>query len=324
MRPDLPPRLLDAPTSRRLGAVAEVADHVLTDAGAPGARRALASAEVLLTGWGSLRIDARVLDAAPHLRAVVHAAGSVMHHLDPVCWERGLVVSTAADANARPVAEFTVAAVVFARKRVWTMARAFADQRRPMDVAAIAGLGTYGCVVGVVGASRIGRMVIELLQAYDVDVVVSDPYLSAADASALGARLVELDELCSTSDVVTVHAPDLPETHHLVDARRLALMRDGATLVNTARGALVDTVALAGEVSSGRLDAVLDVTDPEPLPPSSPLWEAPSALVTPHLAGSLGNELARLGAHAVSEIERYAAGKPFASPVSAADLARMA
>jgi phosphoglycerate dehydrogenase-like enzyme len=204
------------------------------------------------------------------------------------------------------------------------MARAFADQRRPMDVAAIAGLGTYGCVVGVVGASRIGRMVIELLQAYDVDVVVSDPYLSAADASALGARLVELDELCSTSDVVTVHAPDLPETHHLVDARRLALMRDGATLVNTARGALVDTVALAGEVSSGRLDAVLDVTDPEPLPPSSPLWEAPSALVTPHLAGSLGNELARLGAHAVSEIERYAAGKPFASPVSAADLARMA
>ncbi len=324
MRPDLTDRLLDAPALQRLGAVAEVDDHLLTDPTEPAAARALATAEILLTGWGSPRIDADVLAGAPHLRAVVHAAGSVKHHLDPVCWERGLTVSTAADANARPVAEFTVAAVVFARKRVWAMARAFADQRRSLDVAAMDGLGAYGCVVGVVGASRIGRMVIDLLQSYDLDVVVSDPYLSAEDASLLGARLVELDDLCAASDVVTLHAPDLPETHHLVDARRLALMRDGATLVNTARGALVDTDALAAEVARGRIEACLDVTDPEPLPATSSLWDAPSALVTPHLAGSLGNELARLGAHAVSEIERYAAGRPFASTVSAADLTRMA
>jgi phosphoglycerate dehydrogenase-like enzyme len=324
MRPDLRARLLDAATSMRLEAIASVGDHVVSDPADPVAVRALATADVLLTGWGSPRVDAALLDGAPHLRAVVHAAGSVRHHVDPVCWERGLVVSTAAGANARPVAEFTVAAVVFARKRVWTMARKFAGERHAQDVAALKDLGTYGCVVGVVGASRIGRLVIELLQSYDVDVVVTDPYLAVEEAAVLGARLVDLDELCSTSDVVTLHAPDLPETHHLVDARRLALMRDGATLVNTARGALVDTDALEREVLSGRLHAVLDVTDPEPLPSSSPLWEAPTALVTPHLAGSLGNELARLGAHAVSEVERFAAGEPFATPVTLADLARMA
>jgi phosphoglycerate dehydrogenase-like enzyme len=137
--------------------------------------------------------------------------------------------------------------------------------------------------------------------------------VDAAEAAALGATLVDLDTLVATSDVVSLHAPSLPETRHLIDARRLALMPDGAVLVNTARGALVDTDALVAECAAGRLSAVLDVTEPEPLPVGHPLFGLPSVLVTPHVAGAQGNE-----------IERLVQGEPLRGLVRAEDLPRIA
>jgi phosphoglycerate dehydrogenase-like enzyme len=131
---------------------------------------------------------------------------------------------------------------------------------------------------------------------------------------------VELDELCARSHVVTLHAPALPSTRHMIDAARLALLRDGATLVNTARGVLVDTDALTAELLTGRISAVLDHTDPERLPDESPLYTLPNVFMTPHIAGSVGNELARLGAAAVAEIERFAVGEPFRHAVGWHDL----
>ncbi|UBU16271.1 NAD(P)-dependent oxidoreductase [Nonomuraea gerenzanensis] len=145
------------------------------------------------------------------------------------------------------------------------------------------GTGLHDCTVGGIGASRIGRLVLQRLLAFDVRVLLSDPTLTPAEAALLGAEAVEPDELCRRSDPVTVHAPALPETHHLLDRRRLALLPDRAVLVNTARGSLVDTGALTGECVSGRLSAVLDVTDPEPLPAGHPLFELPNVLITPHL-----------------------------------------
>ncbi|MEV4085185.1 NAD(P)-dependent oxidoreductase [Nonomuraea fuscirosea] len=124
--------------------------------------------------------------------------------------------------------------------------------------------------------------------------------------------------------MISVHAPALPETEHLVDAARLARMRDGATLINTARGALVDTGALTAELTSGRLYAVIDVTEPDPLPPDSPLYDLPNVLLTPHIAGSLGGELARIADLAVDELVRYAKGLPFEHGVAAAELATSA
>jgi phosphoglycerate dehydrogenase-like enzyme len=130
--------------------------------------------------------------------------------------------------------------------------------------------------------------------------------------------------LLAAADVVSLHAPALPETHALLDRRRLALMRDGAILVNTARGWLVDGDALTAELVSGRLDAVLDTTEPEILPADSPLYDLPNVFLTPHIAGALGRETERLGAHAVAEIERFARGEPFHYPVRREELARLA
>ena len=123
---------------------------------------------------------------------------------------------------------------------------------------------------------------------------------------------------------MTLHAPSLPETRHLLDRRRLALLRDGAVVVNTARGALVDGDAFATELASGRIDAVIDTTEPEVLRADSPLWDLPNVFLTPHIAGAMGNETRRLAALALDEIERIARGEPLAHEVRLEDLPRIA
>lgn len=281
---------------------------VAEDFSDPGVREALAEAEILVTGWGCPRIDAAVLDAAPKLRAILHAAGSVKGFTTPAIWERGIAVSSAATANAVPVAEYTLAMILLAGKDVLAHRDRMRAARTSPGWGIVPGIGNHGRRVGVVGASRIGRKLIELLRPFDLRVSLTDPYVDETGAAALGVPLLPLDDLLATSEIVTVHAPDTPETHHLIGRRELARMPDGAVLVNTARGALVDHDALIAELSTGRLTAILDVTDPEPLPADSPLWDLPNAYVTPHLAGSQGNEMARLGLAVTEEAERLAAG----------------
>jgi phosphoglycerate dehydrogenase-like enzyme len=315
-------RLFTPASLARLRGVADVdPDAVLHElSGDP-----LSTVEVLLTGWGCPPVDERVLAAAPRLRAIVHAAGSARALVTPACWQRGILVSTAAAANARPVAEFTLAAILLANKGAPAAARAYREQRRRIDpLAEYPAIGNRAKTVGLVGASRIGRRVIELLRPFELRVVVADPFLDDAEAARLGVERRELDELLVEADVVSLHAPSLPATRHLLDRRRLRLMRDGAVLVNTARGALVDHDALAAELRSGRISAVLDVTEPEPLPPESPLFSLPNVVLTPHIAGALGTEVVRLGDAAIEELSRYAAGVPFAHPLRAADLDRVA
>ncbi|MFE2878172.1 hydroxyacid dehydrogenase [Streptomyces roseus] len=288
----------------------------------PELGRRLADAEVLLTGWGCPPLDAGALERMPRLRAVVHAAGSVKHHVTDACWERGLLVSSAAAANAVPVAEYTLAAILFANKRVLESAHAYRAARGPIDLLRrYPAVGNYHRTVGIVGASLIGRRVMELLRPFDLRVLVHDPYADPGELAALGGEPCALDELLRQSDVVSLHAPALPQTHHLLDASGLALMPDGATLVNTARGSLVDTVALTEELVAGRLHAVLDHTEPEVLPAGSPLYNLPNVLLTPHVAGSLGGELDRLAATAVEELERYALGLDFRYAVDRGRLA---
>ncbi|WP_329268871.1 hydroxyacid dehydrogenase [Streptomyces pseudovenezuelae] len=284
----------------------------------------LARTEILVTGWGCPRLDAAVLDAAPKLRAVLHSAGSVKGFATPEIWRRGIVVSSAAEANALPVAEYTLAVILLAGKDVFVRRERMRAERSSPGWGVVPGIGNHGRRVGVIGASRIGRKVIELLRPFDLVVSLSDPYVDEAGAAELGVPLVGLDDLLRTSEIVTVHAPETPETRHLIGRRELALMPDGAVLINTARGSLVDTDALVDELRTGRLSAVLDVTDPEPLPADSPLHDLPGAFVTPHLAGSQGNELARLGLAVAEEARRVVSGVGLACPVDYAGLERTA
>ncbi|MFI5686642.1 hydroxyacid dehydrogenase [Streptomyces sp. NPDC051636] len=290
----------------------------------PRIRETLARTEVLITGWGCPRLDAAALDAAPELRAVLHAAGSVKGFTTPEVWQRGIAVSSAAAANALPVAEYTLAMILLAGKDVFALRDRLRGRRAFPYGDILPGIGNYGRRVGIVGASRIGRRLIELLRPHDLKVSLADPYVDEAEAARLGVPLLELEELLRTSDIVTVHAPQTPETRHLLGARELALMPDGSVLINTARGALLDHDALIAELRAGRLSAILDVTDPEPLPAGSPLFDLPNVFLTPHLAGSQGNEVARLGQTVADEAERLARGGGLAYAVDHTVLERAA
>ncbi|NUR82890.1 MAG: oxidoreductase, partial [Nonomuraea sp.] len=161
----------------------------------------------------------------------------------------------------------------------------------------------------------IGQLVADRLAAMDVEVVAWDPF--KADTP--------LEEVFATCDVVSVHTPLLPETRGFVGRELLASMKQGATLINTARGALIDEPALV-EVLSERPDlfAILDVSDPEPPPPGSPLLTLPNVVYTPHIAGSLGSERGRLGDLAVAELERFASGRPLEHALTREQAERLA
>ena len=310
----------------RVREVAELLDtEPLADWSDPRTDELLAGADVLLGHWGCPFVDASVLDRAPRLGLFAYAAGTVKFTVDDAPFARGIRVTSCADANAEPVAEYTLAAVLLAGKDAFfrrdRMRDPSLDGRRQRSEVPV---GNRGKTVGIIGASLVGRRVIELLRPFDLDVVVHDPFLTADDAEALGARAVDLDELCATSDVVSLHAPDIPSTRGMIGRAQLAAMRTGATFVNTARGTLVDHDALRDELAAGRLYAVLDVTDPEPLPDDDPLRSEPNAFITPHLAGSEGTELLRLVDWAVDEIERWADGRPARNPVRLDRLERMA
>jgi phosphoglycerate dehydrogenase-like enzyme len=318
--------MLTGPIQDRLTELVDVdPGFIATDFNPAWTRSRLATTEVLLTSWGCPPLTEDIVAAAPGLRAVVHAGGSVKPHVTEACWQRGIRVSSAAAANAKPVAEYTIAAILLANKRVFEIARHYRHERGRSDYQRLfPGLGNYRKTVGIIGASRVGRRVMALLRTFDIDVLLADPYVDENEACSLGVRLTTLDELVASCDVVSVHAPDLPETRNLIGAAQLAKMRDGTVLINTARPALVDGQALTAELEAGRLHAVLDVTDPEPLPAESVLYDLPNVLVTPHVAGSMGGELSRMAESALDELERYARGLPFAHPVTPEDLARSA
>ncbi|MFC8665525.1 MULTISPECIES: hydroxyacid dehydrogenase [Streptomyces] len=319
------PQIFPPDVLARLGNAVEI-DPTLTaeNFADPRVREALADTEILITGWGCPHIDEAVLDAAPKLRAILHAAGSVKGLTSPAVWERGITVSSAAGANALPVAEYTLAMILLAGKDLFAQRDRLRTRRAFPYGEIMPGIGNFGRRVGVVGASRIGRRLIELLHPFDLRVTLADPYVDATEAAALGVPLLPLDDLLATSDIVTVHAPQTPETHHLIGRRELALMPAGSVLVNTARGALLDHDALVEELRANRLSAILDVTDPEPLPADSPLFDLPNVFITPHLAGSQGNEVARLGLAVTEEAERLLSGRELAHAIDHAVLERTA
>ncbi|MDQ0277010.1 phosphoglycerate dehydrogenase-like enzyme [Arthrobacter silviterrae] len=308
---ELRDRLFDAPAMQRLARVADVVhEDVLTEFESDHARKVLGRTTALITGWGCPVIDDAALAAGPGLELIAHAAGSVKGHVSLECWNRGIRVTTAAQGNAVPVAEYTLAFILLAGKNAVAEHHKQHTHRSTYrkDVLAT-GYGNASGTVGIIGASRIGRLVIDLLKPFSLDVLLSDPTLTSAEAQELGVELVPLGELMERSRVVSLHAPLLPSTVGMVGAAELARLQDGATFINTARGVLVDHDALRAELLDGRINAVLDVTSPEPLPDGDALYDLPNVILTPHIAGSVGNELTRMGGLAVNEVERLARGE---------------
>ncbi|MGW4824892.1 NAD(P)-dependent oxidoreductase [Streptomyces sp. NPDC004227] len=262
MQADAAAAALDAAALDALHAICDLAPPpVLDGLTTARARSVLADVDLLVTGWGCPPLDTAALTAAPRLRAVVHTAGSVRGHATEACWERGIEVSSAAAANAVPVAEYTLGMILLTGKQVRERVREFRAGRTHGDwLRTPVRVGNYGRSVRIVSAPLVGRRVIELLRPHDFEVLLYDPYSDAAEAAELGEQTVGLAELFTRCDTVSVHMPLLPATHGLIGRTLLDSMPAGAVLINTSRGAVADQAALAEAVLAGRIRAVLDVT----------------------------------------------------------------
>ena len=300
---------------RALDAFADVIHH---DGPEPADKASLLAllteADACITSWDVAQLDAEVIAAAPRLRAMAHMGSSVKRFVSPALWAAGVRVTSAGLALAMDVAETTLGLMIVGMKRVWPLGQHVAAggwRETPWWPAR----ELFDKQVGIIGASNVGRHVIKLLQSFAVRVLVYDPFLLPEAAVRLGAELVELDELLRRADVVSLHAPAKPDTFHLLNAERLALMKDDALLINTARGTLIDEAALIAELSKGRFFAFLDVTDPEPPAADSPLRRLANVVVMPHIAGCIEN-CGRMGELAVEELRRVFAGEPAIYPIT--------
>jgi phosphoglycerate dehydrogenase-like enzyme len=266
--------------------------------------------EILFTGWGAPRLDEPFLDARPNLEAVFHAAGSVRHMATEDFWRRGIKLSSAWRINARPVAEFSFAQILLALKHTLPRMRRMREERQVPS--GFSSPGAYGATVGLVGLGAIGRLTAELLRTIEVRLLAVDPAPPRQLALECGIQLVDIEELFSESDVISLHAPAIASTRHMVHAGLLASMKSGATLINTARGSLIDEMALVQTLQQRPdLTAVLDVTEPEPPESTSPLFKLPNIFLTPHIGGSVGNECWRMGEAMHEEALRHLEGAAF-------------
>jgi len=285
---------------------------------------ALGEVELIFTGWGAPLMDDAFLAHFPRLRAIFHAAGTVKFFVTDAVWARGIRVTTAADANALPVAEFAFAQIVLALKHAWQGHRRMTRERGfRRDDGAIP--STAGSTVGLISLSRTGRLVAERLSRLDLRLLAYDPTWSPARAAEFGVALCPLEDLFAQAHVVSCHAPLLPATQGLLRGAHFARMQPGATFINTARGAIVHEPELLAVLRQRPdLFALLDVTDPEPPPPDSPLYEQPNVVLTPHLAGSMGRECLLLGRQMVAEARRWLAGHSLQHAISPEQLPTLA
>ncbi|HZQ55346.1 MAG TPA: 2-hydroxyacid dehydrogenase [Bryobacteraceae bacterium] len=249
----------------------------------------------------------RVIEACPDLRLFVVCRGGPVNVNIPAARKAGVRICFTPGRNATATAEFAVAMILAALRRVPVTDRGIRNREWPGDYTfETAGFELEGATCGLVGYGAIGSRVARILEGFGASVLAYDPY-----AKGEAVQLVSLPELLRRSQVVSLHARETPETRGLIGRKEIALMPKGSVLVNCARGALLDYAALEEALRSGHLfAAAVDVFPEEPLPPGSSLRELPNLVMTPHIAGGTRQAAEKAARLAAEEIERYLTGQP--------------
>ena len=309
------PTLFSAEAVARLEALGTVTTH--TDSSD------VKDADIIITSWGSPAIDKEILERCPNLQLVAHAAGSVKSVVTEELWTRDVRVTNAAKVLGMGVAETALGFTICAAKNIFALNSGIHSGGWDGGREAVREL--YTLTVGVLGSGWAGGHYIRLLQNFNVRVLCYDPYLSAEKAAALGCERASLEEVLKNSDIVSIHAPAIEATNHMINAGTLKWMKKDAVLINTARGTIIDEKALYEHMAAGNLRyACLDVFDPEPPEADNPLRKLPNCILTPHLAGLVNNGLQRIGMHVTEEIERFCRSEKLECEVLKKNLETMA
>lgn len=315
--PELVNKLMNDTQWARLESVANVDRDVITDFHVEGLDERLAAVDYIFSGWGpDARIDADVLAKMPNLKGIAAAAGNAWRLLTPEALDgvkkRGILLSNSGYVNGIPVAEYCMAMILMANKDFFRAERIYRERREYINrEVEFPTAGNYQKTVGLVTAgARIARHLMGLLKGYRLNVLAESRSMSEEEAASYGAKKADLETIFRESDIVLLHTPSLPATKGMITAKYFKMMKDGAWFINSARGAVVDADAMTAELKTGRINAILDVTDPdEPLNADSPLWDMPNVILTPHIAGSEGTELQGMGENVVNELTHMIKGE---------------
>jgi phosphoglycerate dehydrogenase-like enzyme len=286
----------------------------------------LDGAEVAITSWGTAPFDAEVIQRASNLKLVCHAAGTIRPVVSDALWERGIAVTSAAAAISYGVAEFCLAMILTAAKRVYWQAQGtrtglWAEMAKSFG----GGFEIHQQNIGVIGAGHIGRHLIRLLHNFTCNILVYDPFLSADDARNIGTRKVDtLEELFATCRAVSLNAPTNEGARRMLRGSHFAALPPGSVFINTAGSIQIDEPEFVAELRKGRFVACIDRCAQEPCPLDHPYRTLPNVILTPHIAGVMAENRLRIGTHVVDDIERYTLGQPLKHAVTREALARIA
>ncbi len=285
----------------------------------------LRECEVAFSTWGMPGFTKEEIKKyMPKLRAVFYAAGTVQYFARPFL-ESGIKVFSAFAANAVPVAEYTFAQIILAAKGFYQSAKFYRILPLRSHFFANSATGNFGCKVGLVGLGAIGSMVAERLKELDVEVYACDPFVSEERAKELGVTLVDLETLFAECDIISNHLANKPELKNIFNRKLFKKMKKHSTFINTGRGAQVAEYSLAlSLILHPSRTFVADVLKREAFPYINPLFWCPNAILTPHIAGSTGNEPQRMAYYMTEELERFIGGENTKYEVTLESLERMA
>jgi phosphoglycerate dehydrogenase-like enzyme len=282
----------------------------------------LGDLEVIFATWGMPNLSDQELARLPKLEAVFYAAGNVKAFAQQLV-DHDIILVSAWAINAIPVAEMCLAQILLSLRGYFRSVRAYRERKMP-EAKAFWRPGVFGATVGLIGMGKIGMRLRQLLRDYPLSVIAHDPFLTEARAAELEVERVGLPELFQRADIVSNHIPDLSSTRGVLTGELFGAMRAGATFINTGRGAqVVETDLIAVLEARPDLTALLDVTWPEPPAAGSKLWSLASVMISPHIGGTIGDEVIRLADCAIEEFERWQAGQPLCYRVTREVLATM-
>lgn len=275
--------------------------------------------------WGMPKIsEEEIKKYFPNVKALFYAAGSVQSFAHEFI-NCGVKVFSAWQANAIPVVEYAVSQILLANKGYFQLALRTKENYDEAHEFASRYKGNYGAAIGILGDGAIGSKVIERLLQYNLRIYVYSVTMSQESAERLGVKLASLKEIFSECDVISNHLANNAQTKGIISRELIGCMKDYATFINTGRGAQVDEAALIEKLSENdTITAVLDVTFPEPPQKDSLLYRLPNVVLTPHIAGSSGNEVCRMAEYMLEESKRFENGEPTRFEVTSDMLKTMA
>ena len=301
--------------AKRLESIGEVLWNTTGgDYDGPRLAALLPGVDVCLTGWGTARFDETVLKNADRLRLIAHTGGTVAPLVSEELYDRGIKVISGNWLYAESVAEGVVAYILCALRQIPFFAGEVNAGRWRTE--SYANQGLLDKKIGFIGFGMVAKNLAEMLRPFRVRIAAYDPFVPSEVFSEYGVECASMQEILSQSDIISLHAAFTEQTHHMLGAAELRLIRNGALFINTARGEIVDELALAEELAAGRFQAVLDVFEKEPLPQDCPLRGLGNVLLMPHLAGPTMDRRVLVTNALIDEIERFFSDEPLNYEIS--------